>query len=135
VNRNEFTFGFGTRGTTWLRLTRDLATDLKKGLAAGKSSRRPRRASMRLAALRLRGEGLVANVSLAEEEHLRMFFHAADWFLENQVRYDTSWLFFLCSGFLWYRTVSRYFLSLRKCHDWNIFWSFVKKIFIIFKKR
>jgi hypothetical protein len=40
---------------------------------------------MRLAALRLRGEGLVANVSLAEEEHLRMFFHAADWFLENQV--------------------------------------------------
>jgi hypothetical protein len=40
---------------------------------------------MRLAALRLRGEGLVANVSLAEEEHLRMFFHAADWFLDNQV--------------------------------------------------
>ena len=85
---NVFTFGFGERAGagSWLRLTRDLAVDLKKGLAAAKSSRRPRRASMRVAALRLLGEGLVANVSLAEEEHLSMFFHAADWFLENQVR-------------------------------------------------
>lgn len=86
VKRKEFTFGFGSRatGSSWLRLTRDLAVDLKKGLAATKSGRRPRRASMRVAALRLLGEGLAANVSLAEEEHLQMFFHAADWFLENQ---------------------------------------------------
>jgi heparosan-N-sulfate-glucuronate 5-epimerase len=87
VKGNEFTFGFGSRAEgSWLRLTRDLAVDLKKGLAAAKSNRRPRRLSMRVAALRLLGEGLVANVSLSEEEHLGMFFDAADWFLNNQVR-------------------------------------------------
>jgi hypothetical protein len=101
VNRNVFTFGFGTRGRTWLHLTRDLATDLKKGLAAGKSSRRPpRRSGLRVAALRLRGEGLIANVSLAEEEHLRMFCHAADWFLDNQVLGRQVISFFLCFGVL-----------------------------------
>jgi hypothetical protein len=42
---------------------------------------------MRVAAVRVLGEGLVANVSLAEEEHLAMFFDAADWFIKNQVRF------------------------------------------------
>jgi heparosan-N-sulfate-glucuronate 5-epimerase len=90
VSGNEFTFGFGAVASSgWLRLTRDLSVDLKKGLlAAGKSSsRRFRRSSMRVAAVRVLGEGLVANVSLAEEEHLAMFFDAADWFIKNQVRF------------------------------------------------
>ena len=30
------------------------------------------------------GHGQVSNISLSAEEHLRMFFHGADWFLENQ---------------------------------------------------
>jgi hypothetical protein len=86
---------------------------LKKGLAAGKSSRRPpRRSGLRVAALRLRGEGLIANVSLAEEEHLRMFFHAADWFLDNQVLVRQVSSFFLCCGVHWYRTVPRLFFCL-----------------------
>lgn len=90
MSGNQIIFGFGDRATKaddWLRLTRDLSVDLKKGLAAGSKggARRFRRSSMRVAALWLLGEGQVANVSLAQEENLAMFLYAADWFVENQV--------------------------------------------------
>ena len=86
---NKFTFGFGSRADgAWLCLTRDLAVDLRKALsAAGKSSgRRFRRSSVRVAGLRLLGEGWVVNATTSSEEDEAMFFHAADWFLDNQVR-------------------------------------------------
>ena len=86
---NEFTFGFGSQADgAWLRLTRDLAVDLRKALtAAGKSSgRRFRQSSMRMVGLRLLGEGWVVNATTASEEDEAMIFHATDWFLDNQVK-------------------------------------------------
>ena len=40
---------------------------------------------VRLTEFRLAGVGCVANVTLAEEEHLSMFFAAANWLAKEQV--------------------------------------------------
>lgn len=88
ANRNEFRFGFDKRANNrWHRLTRDLFTDLKKGLSfinEKKKLKRLKRNRVKVMKLTLYGSGKVGNVSLSEEEDLRMFIDGADWFVGNQ---------------------------------------------------
>ena len=88
-DRRTFVFGFGAKadGGSWLRLTRDLTNDLKKGLQAANDKARLKslkRTPVRVVSLALVGKGRVANVSLSQTEHMRMFSAGADWFVKNQ---------------------------------------------------
>jgi len=85
VRNDEIVFGFGSKSTgEWLRITRDVATDIEKVLSMKKSPHRYKKSSLKISLLQLSGHGQVTNISLSNEEHLRMFFHGANWFLKNQ---------------------------------------------------
>ncbi|XP_023326953.1 D-glucuronyl C5-epimerase [Eurytemora carolleeae] len=85
---SEFQFGFGNKASgRWLRLTRDLFTDLKKGLTHSndkKKAKKLKRTKLKVISLKFYGSGNVANISLSDGEDLRMFLDGANWFLENQ---------------------------------------------------
>merc|ERR1719201_3113984 len=62
-------------------MTRDILTDLDKG---GLLQGVKKRARLKVKRLVLTGHGQVQNVWLSEQEHLRQFLDAADWFMDNQ---------------------------------------------------
>eukprot|EP00092_Neocalanus_flemingeri_P004031 GFUD01004338.1.p1 GENE.GFUD01004338.1~~GFUD01004338.1.p1 ORF type:complete len:566 (+),score=104.01 GFUD01004338.1:934-2631(+) len=85
VRNDEIVFGFGSKTDgEWLRITRDVATDIDKVLSMKKSPHRYKKTSLKISLLQFSGHGQVTNISLSNEEHLRMFFHGAKWFLKNQ---------------------------------------------------
>jgi len=87
VKNDEIIFGFGTEQKTsgeWLRITRDIYTDVDKVLNMKKSPHKYKKTSLKITLLQFSGHGQVTNISLSNEEHLRMFFHGANWFVRNQ---------------------------------------------------
>lgn len=88
AKENMFIFGFGEKANNrWLRMTRDLFTDLRKGLASlGDKTgiKKLKKQRLKVISLVFYGAGKVANISLSEAEHLRMFLHGANWFIKNQ---------------------------------------------------
>jgi heparosan-N-sulfate-glucuronate 5-epimerase len=80
----EVVFGFGDKTNQWLRLTRDVYNDIKKSQIGMKKTIKVKKSSLRISVLELQGVGRVTNISVSDQEHLRMFFHGADWFLNNQ---------------------------------------------------
>jgi len=85
VRNDEIVFGFGsTSSGEWIRITRDVSTDIDKVLSMKRSPHRYKKTSLKIALLQFSGHGQVTNISLSSEEHLRQFFHGANWFLNNQ---------------------------------------------------
>jgi len=88
AKENMFIFGFGEKANNrWLRITRDLYTDLRKGLASmGDKAgiKKLKKTRVKVISLVFYGAGKVANISLSDSEHLRMFIHGANWFINNQ---------------------------------------------------
>jgi len=87
VRNDEIVFGFGSEHKSsgeWLRITRDVSTDIDKVLSMKKSPHKYKKTSLKISLLQLSGHGQVTNISLSNEEHLRMFFHGANWFMRNQ---------------------------------------------------
>ena len=90
----HFLYGLGDRSNSrWIRLTRDLAVDLQKGLLLSKKCRKlaMRGAGVTLEAIILHGEGYLDNLTLSTEAHLPHFFAAADWFVRNQDETNGGW--------------------------------------------
>jgi len=83
-----FVFGFGAKAdNNWLRITRDLHNDLKKGLQFINNKvhlKSLKRSPLTVVSLTFFGSGKVANISLSEAEDLTMFVAGADWFIKNQ---------------------------------------------------
>lgn len=84
----RFVFGFGAKADNrWLRLTRDLQNDLKKGLQFSNKKanvKNLKRSPLTVVSLTFFGSGRVANISLSDAEELTMFVSGADWFVKNQ---------------------------------------------------
>lgn len=90
----HFLYGLGARSNSrWIRLTRDLAVDLQKGLLLSKKFRKlaAKAAGLTLDAIILHGEGYLDNLTLLTEAHLPHFYAAADWFVKNQDETNGGW--------------------------------------------
>ncbi len=81
----SYGYGDGLREGEWKHFSRDLTRDLQKGVAKKAFQAFRRGGPARVVELRLEGIGCVTNVTLAEQEHARMFFSAADWLVKSQV--------------------------------------------------
>uniref|UniRef100_A0AAV2J8F3 heparosan-N-sulfate-glucuronate 5-epimerase n=1 Tax=Knipowitschia caucasica TaxID=637954 RepID=A0AAV2J8F3_KNICA len=81
----DITYGIGPR-SSWSRLTRDLLTDLRKGvgLSSTKAVRPTKILPKRVLRLVLRGRGSVDNVTVSTTAHMAAFFAASDWLVRNQ---------------------------------------------------
>jgi len=77
-------FGFGEKRNEWIRFTRDIFNDIKKSQYFMKKPFKEKKSSLRIKFLEFEGIGRVTNISVSDEEHLRMFIHGADWFVRNQ---------------------------------------------------
>jgi len=85
VENNKVIFGFGSDSTgEWIRFTRDVTVDIEKVFNLKKKSRKVSKMKLKIVLLQFFGHGQAANISFSSDEHLRMFFHGADWFLNNQ---------------------------------------------------
>uniref|UniRef100_A0A8D3AGL6 heparosan-N-sulfate-glucuronate 5-epimerase n=1 Tax=Scophthalmus maximus TaxID=52904 RepID=A0A8D3AGL6_SCOMX len=82
---HEITYGVGPR-TTWSTLTRDLLTDLRKGvgLSNTKAVKATKIMPRRVVRLVLHGRGSVDNVTISTTAHMAAFFAASDWLVRNQ---------------------------------------------------
>ena len=79
---DEIVFGFGSEQKDvvgWMRITRDVATDIDKVLSMKKSPHKYKKTSFSIFLLQLSCHGQVTNISLGNAEHLRMF-----WYMRNQ---------------------------------------------------
>ncbi|NWV75427.1 GLCE epimerase, partial [Dasyornis broadbenti] len=78
-------YGIGTRGA-WSTVTRDLLTDLRKGvgLSNTKAVRQTKVVPRRVLRLVARGHGFLDNVTLSATAHMAAFFAASRWLLRNQ---------------------------------------------------
>ena len=75
------------RENSWHRFTRSLLNDLMKGISRRTYERLYKESNQRIIVEKISFEGrdgCVTNLSLSETEYMRMFFHAADWLVENQ---------------------------------------------------
>ena len=75
------------RENSWHRFTRILTNDLMKGISRKIYERLYKESNQKIIVEKVSFEGrdgCVTNLSLSETEHMRMFFHAADWLVENQ---------------------------------------------------
>ncbi|KAJ8417187.1 hypothetical protein AAFF_G00284140 [Aldrovandia affinis] len=81
----DITYGLGPR-TAWSTVTRDLLTDLRKGvgLSNTKAVKATKIMPRRVVKLVLRGRGLLDNVTISTTAHTAAFFAASDWLLRNQ---------------------------------------------------
>ncbi|XP_072320953.1 D-glucuronyl C5-epimerase B-like [Eucyclogobius newberryi] len=81
----DITYGIGPR-TSWSTLTRDLLTDLRKGvgLSNTKAVKATKIMPRRVVRLVLRGRGSVDNVTISTTAHMAAFFAASDWLVRNQ---------------------------------------------------
>ena len=84
---------------SWHRFTRILTNDLMKGMSKKTFEKlyKQNNQNMEVEKVTFEGrDGCVTNLSLSVTENLRLFFHAADWLLDNQdsIRYDTNYFYF-----------------------------------------
>nr|XP_061830886.1 D-glucuronyl C5-epimerase B-like [Nerophis lumbriciformis] len=81
----EITYGIGPR-TIWTSLTRDLVTDLRKGvgLSNTKAVKSTKIMPRRVVRLLLHGRGFVDNITISTTAHMAAFFAASDWLRRNQ---------------------------------------------------
>jgi len=85
VTGSRAVFGFGSDKTgSWVRLTRHLMVDLDKVLKQQGRGRSAKRAGLRIREIKFSGHAQVTNITLSGSEHLRQFYHGADWFLQHQ---------------------------------------------------
>ncbi|XP_061856139.1 D-glucuronyl C5-epimerase [Colius striatus] len=78
-------YGVGAR-TSWSTLTRDLVTDLRKGvgLSNTKAVRQTKIMPKRVVRLVAKGRGFLDNVTISATAHMAAFFAASDWLVRNQ---------------------------------------------------
>uniref|UniRef100_A0A8C5UAV0 heparosan-N-sulfate-glucuronate 5-epimerase n=1 Tax=Malurus cyaneus samueli TaxID=2593467 RepID=A0A8C5UAV0_9PASS len=78
-------YGIGAR-TAWSTLTRDLLTDLRKGVGLSNTKAVKQTKIMPKKVLRLvaRGHGFLDNVTISATAHMAAFFAASRWLLRNQ---------------------------------------------------
>ncbi|NWY11001.1 GLCE epimerase, partial [Aphelocoma coerulescens] len=78
-------YGVGAR-TAWSTLTRDLLTDLRKGvgLSNTKAVKQTKIMPKRLLRLVAKGRGFLDNVTVSATAHMAAFFAASRWLLRNQ---------------------------------------------------
>ncbi|XP_056427580.1 D-glucuronyl C5-epimerase isoform X3 [Hyla sarda] len=83
-NRDVY-YGIGPR-TTWGTLTRDLLTDLKKGvgLSNTKAVRQTKIMPKKVVRIVVRGSGFLDNITISTTAHTAAFFAACDWLVRNQ---------------------------------------------------
>lgn len=81
----DITYGIGPRAA-WTTLTRDLLTDLRKGvgLSNTKAVKATKIMPRRVVRLTLHGRGFVDNVTISTTAHMAAFFAASDWLVRNQ---------------------------------------------------
>ncbi|XP_036399027.1 D-glucuronyl C5-epimerase B-like [Megalops cyprinoides] len=81
----DITYGVGPR-SAWSRVTRDLLTDLRKGvgLSNTKAVKPTKILPRRVVRLVLQGRGFIDNVTISSTAHTAAFFAASDWLLRNQ---------------------------------------------------
>ncbi|XP_048471987.1 D-glucuronyl C5-epimerase [Rhincodon typus] len=78
-------YGIGPR-TSWSTLTRDLVTDLKKGvgLSNTKAVKQTKIMPKKVIKLIAKGKGFIDNITIATTAHMPAFFAASDWLVRNQ---------------------------------------------------
>ncbi|KAG8440806.1 hypothetical protein GDO86_006517 [Hymenochirus boettgeri] len=78
-------YGVGSR-TAWTTLTRDLVTDLKKGvgLSNTKAVRQTKIMPKKVVQIVVKGSGFLDNVTIATTAHTAAFYAASDWLVRNQ---------------------------------------------------
>lgn len=81
----EVTYGIGARAS-WSRVTRDLLTDLRKGVGSsgGKAARTVKLVPRRVAELQLQGSGFIDNITISSTAHRAAFLSASRWLLRHQ---------------------------------------------------
>jgi len=85
VEKDQIMFGFGSDSVgEWIRFTRDVVVDIDKVFNLKKKPRKTSKMKLKILSLQFFGHGQAANISFSSDEHLRMFFHGADWFVNNQ---------------------------------------------------
>lgn len=110
VQDDNFYYGIGMP-TTWKHITRDLLTDLTKGIQASaalsnaaaaananhvsptgeKSKRKHRRTDIKVIEIALLGAGAFDNITLSTNEHIAQFYDAAEWFVRHQDPKTGGW--------------------------------------------
>ncbi|XP_054693017.1 D-glucuronyl C5-epimerase isoform X3 [Grus americana] len=78
-------YGIGAR-TSWSTLTRDLVTDLRKGvgLSNTKAVKQTKIMPKRVVRLVAKGRGFLDNVTISATAHMAAFFAASNWLVRNQ---------------------------------------------------
>ncbi|XP_030313006.1 D-glucuronyl C5-epimerase isoform X2 [Calypte anna] len=78
-------YGIGPR-TTWSTLTRDLVTDLRKGvgLSNTKAVKQTKIMPKKVVKLVAKGRGFLDNVTISATAHMAAFFAASNWLVRNQ---------------------------------------------------
>ncbi|KAK3509677.1 hypothetical protein QTP70_008425 [Hemibagrus guttatus] len=79
------TYGIGPR-SAWTTVTRDLLTDLRKGIGLSntKAVKATKTMPRRVVRMVLHGRGAIDNVSISTTAHMAAFFAASDWLVKNQ---------------------------------------------------
>ncbi|KAG7315153.1 hypothetical protein KOW79_021241 [Hemibagrus wyckioides] len=79
------TYGIGPR-SAWTTVTRDLLTDLRKGIGLSntKAVKATKTMPRRVVKMVLHGRGAIDNVSISTTAHMAAFFAASDWLVKNQ---------------------------------------------------
>ncbi|XP_034291391.1 D-glucuronyl C5-epimerase [Pantherophis guttatus] len=78
-------YGIGAR-TSWSTITRDLVTDLRKGvgLSNTKVVKQTKIMPKRVVRLTVKGRGFIDNITISTTAHMAAFFAASDWLVRNQ---------------------------------------------------
>lgn len=108
VQDDNFFYGLGTT-TTWRHVTRDLLTDLTKGIQAAaaannavasanhvspigeKTKRKNRRTEIKVIEIAWQGAGAFDNITFSTSEHIAQFYDAAEWFVRHQDAKTGGW--------------------------------------------
>ncbi|XP_005997124.1 D-glucuronyl C5-epimerase B [Latimeria chalumnae] len=78
-------YGIGPR-TSWTTVTRDLVTDLKKGVGISntKAVKQTKIMPKKVVKLVFKGKGFIDNITISSTSHMAAFFAAADWLVRIQ---------------------------------------------------
>lgn len=81
----DITYGIGPR-TAWTTVTRDLLTDLRKGIGLSntKAVKATKTMPRRVVKIVLHGHGTIDNITISTTSHMAAFFAASDWLVRNQ---------------------------------------------------
>ncbi|KTF91257.1 hypothetical protein cypCar_00003491 [Cyprinus carpio] len=81
----DITYGIGPR-TAWTTVTRDLLTDLRKGIGLSntKAVKATKTMPRRVVKLVVHGHGMIDNITISTTLHMAAFFAASDWLVRNQ---------------------------------------------------